>query len=95
MIEDAGATTISFDPNCRPNLVRDKARYVDRMEKRGGEWKIAARKCLVEWGSEGMQSEGAAALNLVVGTIARDSSDCSYERPLTSDLARHGLRLGV
>lgn len=33
MIEDAaGATTISFDPNCRPNLVRDKVRYVDRMD---------------------------------------------------------------
>ena len=33
MIEDAGgATTISFDPNCRPNLVGDKARYVDRMD---------------------------------------------------------------
>jgi fructokinase len=33
MIEDAaGATTISFDPNCRPNLVKDKPRYVDRMD---------------------------------------------------------------
>jgi fructokinase len=33
MIGDAGnATTISFDPNCRPNLVRDKARYVDQMD---------------------------------------------------------------
>ena len=33
MIEDAGgSTTISFDPNCRPNLVRDKARYVDQMD---------------------------------------------------------------
>jgi fructokinase len=33
MIEDAGgATTVSFDPNCRPNLVRDKARYVDQMD---------------------------------------------------------------
>src|SRR6266436_3936106 len=33
MIEDAdGATTISFDPNCRPNLVRDKARYVEHMD---------------------------------------------------------------
>ena len=32
MIEDAGgSTTISFDPNCRPNLVRHKARYVDEM----------------------------------------------------------------
>lgn len=27
-----GLTTISFDPNCRPTLVRDKAAYVARME---------------------------------------------------------------
>src|SRR6266404_1231056 len=33
MIEDAdGVTTISFDPNCRPNLVKLKARYVDQMD---------------------------------------------------------------
>ena len=33
LIDDAGASvTISFDPNCRPNLVRHKARYVDRMD---------------------------------------------------------------
>jgi fructokinase len=25
-------TTVSFDPNCRPNLVRDKADYIARME---------------------------------------------------------------
>ncbi len=32
MLEDAGgSTTISFDPNCRPNLVRHKARYVEQM----------------------------------------------------------------
>ena len=32
MVEDArGSVTISFDPNCRPKLVRDKARYVERM----------------------------------------------------------------
>src|ERR1700722_15061218 len=32
MVEDAsGSATISFDPNCRPNLVRHKARYVERM----------------------------------------------------------------
>jgi fructokinase len=29
--EAKGSTTISFDPNCRPNLVRDKAGYVERM----------------------------------------------------------------
>jgi fructokinase len=27
-----GATTISFDPNCRPSLVRDKVDYVGRMD---------------------------------------------------------------
>jgi fructokinase len=33
MIKDArGSTTISFDPNCRPNLVLDKADYVRRMD---------------------------------------------------------------
>jgi fructokinase len=32
MIEDArGSVTISFDPNCRPKLVKHKARYVERM----------------------------------------------------------------
>jgi fructokinase len=34
MIEDArGSTTISFDPNCRPNLIDDKAEYVLRMDQ--------------------------------------------------------------
>jgi fructokinase len=33
LVDDARrATTISFDPNCRPGLVRDKADYVRRME---------------------------------------------------------------
>jgi fructokinase len=33
MVKDAGGSvTISFDPNCRPNLVRRKARYVDQMD---------------------------------------------------------------
>jgi fructokinase len=33
MVEDArGSVTISFDPNCRPNLVKHKTRYVDRMD---------------------------------------------------------------
>lgn len=33
LIADAKPTsTISFDPNCRPNLVKDKAAYLDRMQ---------------------------------------------------------------
>ena len=34
MVEDArGSTTISFDPNCRPKLIGDKAQYVRRMDQ--------------------------------------------------------------
>src|SRR5882724_6200532 len=37
MVEDArGSVTISFDPNCRPNLVTHKARYVERMDAFAG-----------------------------------------------------------
>ncbi len=33
MLEDArGSTTVSFDPNCRPKLVKDKARYIEQMD---------------------------------------------------------------
>jgi fructokinase len=33
MVKDAGGSvTISFDPNCRPNLVGHKARYVEQMD---------------------------------------------------------------
>jgi hypothetical protein len=70
-------------------------RYIDRLEKRNGEWKIAARKCLVEWGNENMQVEGMAEVYAAVGKVARDRSDCSYDRPLQNDPARDGLRMGV
>ena len=34
MIEDGrGSTTISFDPNCRPDLICDKAEYLHRMDQ--------------------------------------------------------------
>jgi fructokinase len=34
MIEDGrGSTTISFDPNCRPDLIGDKAEYVRRIDQ--------------------------------------------------------------
>jgi fructokinase len=42
MIDEArGSTTISFDPNCRPNLVHDQAGYVGRMNR------LAARADIV------------------------------------------------
>lgn len=70
-------------------------RYIDRMEKRDGEWRIAARKCLVEWTSPNMTVPEMAEVYAAVGKVARDHSDCSYDRPLTIDLSRLGIRLGV
>jgi hypothetical protein len=73
-------------------------RYLDRLEKRGGRWAIAARKCVLEWwGSpiEGAVTEEWRAAFAAGGRVAKDRSDCSYERPLTVEAARVGLRLGV
>jgi ketosteroid isomerase-like protein len=76
-------------------LAMSGGRYVDRMEKCDGEWRIAARKCLVEWGSANMRVPEMAAVYAAVGKVARDKSDCSYDRPLTNDPARVGIRMGV
>lgn len=68
-------------------------RYIDRIERRAGEWRIAARKCVPDWGGVPSQSwlspEAAAAL-ASSGTTARGPGDCSYERPLTIDTSRIG-----
>jgi ketosteroid isomerase-like protein len=68
-------------------------RYIDRMERRDGVWRIAARKCVPDWGGQpekGWLSPEAAAALASSGHTARDSSDVSYERPLTIDPARVG-----
>lgn len=69
-------------------------RYVDRLERREGKWRIAARKLLVEWWDEGAVSPEMAAIYAAVGKVARDRSDCSYDRPLTIDPDRVGIRMG-
>ena len=68
-------------------------RYIDRMEKRDGQWRIAARKCVPDWGGQpqaGWLSPGAAAALAGSGHCSRDREDVSYERPLTIDPARIG-----
>lgn len=69
-------------------------RYVDRMQRCDGEWRIAARKLLVEWWGEGAVSPEMAAIYAAVGKVARDRSDCSYDRPLTVDPHRVGVSMG-
>jgi hypothetical protein len=56
-------------------------RYVDRFERRAGEWRIAARVVVVEALSE----LGPADMSVVDQAFApsrQDRSDPSYERPL-------------
>jgi len=69
-----------------PSVSLHGGRYLDRLEKRGGKWAIAARKCVIEWGGSlndiGVPAEAAAAYALT-GIASRDCSDPSYQRPST------------
>jgi hypothetical protein len=60
-------------------------RYIDRLEKRGGSWKIAMRYCVVEAmgqvSSCQMPFDGIADVD-ANGAAATDRSDPSYRRPL-------------
>jgi hypothetical protein len=66
-------------------------RYVDRFERRGGRWGIAARLCVVEWATNpaSLLPPDAGDMGLV-GTLARDRTDVSYQRPLEAQRAPTG-----
>lgn len=69
-------------------------RYIDRMEKRAGDWRILARKCVSEWGGTPSASKVAPEFMAMLresGVVARDKSDSSYERPLTIASGRIGI----
>lgn len=62
-------------------------RYLDRMEKRDGQWKIAFRHNVIEWSGTvpTMAIPFAEVEDLALnGLAARDSSDPSYRRPLVN-----------
>jgi hypothetical protein len=54
-------------------------RYVDRFERRGGEWRIAVRNVVAEWSSS---LTPTPLLGEPYPDGVRDSSDMSYQRPL-------------
>ena len=64
-------------------------RYVDRLERRDGRWRIAVRRATVELAFTAdarlLQSSFFQAQGYEHGT--RDRSDLSYQRPLTADRA--------
>ncbi len=74
-----------------PALSLGGGRYIDRMERRGGRWAIAQRKCLYDWqGVPGDYDLSPAQIEKMLGAgpATRDQSDPSYERPLRVDPKR-------
>lgn len=67
-------------------------RYIDRLEKRDGHWKIAARACINEWMAElnRIKIEDPKTLAEIAepGVSTRDKTDRSYERPLITRVPR-------
>jgi hypothetical protein len=69
-----------------PPLTLCGGRYIDRFERRNGEWRIAARMSLLEW--QGTPGEIFVSREQVLPDghghrARRDRLDPSYERPLT------------
>ena len=64
-------------------------RYVDRLEKRDGEWRIALRRCTVDLLIAGDASILEMPQFKAGGYIkgSRDRDDISYARPMTLDAA--------
>lgn len=67
------------------SITLHSGRYLDRFEKRAGEWRIAARVCIVEWHGklgEVEMDDAFRAQQELPGVAARSRIDRSYERPL-------------
>jgi hypothetical protein len=60
-------------------------RYLDRLERRDGAWRIAVRRCTIEWAftADGSMMRSGAFKGFLKGTW--DESDPSYTRPLQLD----------
>jgi SnoaL-like domain len=62
-------------------------RYIDRLERRAGDWRIALRTNVIEWSGlvPTMAIPFAEVADIHVnGTPSRDKQDPSYQRPLTN-----------
>ena len=62
-------------------------RYIDRLERRGGQWGIVLRRATVEIAMEGkaILPNGKGVLGSGYLKGSRDRSDPSYQRPLTTE----------
>ncbi|WP_068088769.1 nuclear transport factor 2 family protein [Novosphingobium rosa] len=67
-------------------------RYIDRFERREGEWAVAQRACLVEWNGKLDPAEAAMDPDLFLRG-SWDRSDPSYMRPLILERPHRDLGL--
>ena len=67
--------------NVKPDhrLLSVGGRYIDRFERRVGEWKVADRQVVLDWDTFGPPDPEAPRAPFVAGR--RDRSDLVYERP--------------
>ena len=69
------------------SLVLAGGRYLDRFERRGGEWRIALRTNLIEWAClpPAIPPPFADVPDIAVnGVSSRSKDDPSYQRPLSN-----------
>ena len=74
------------------SVVLAGGRYIDRLERRGGEWRIALRHNVIEWATMPpvIPVPFADVPDIAAnGVSSRDKDDPSYQRPLTNRRARN------
>ncbi|MGE0385830.1 MAG: nuclear transport factor 2 family protein [Gammaproteobacteria bacterium] len=70
-------------------------RYIDRFERRGGRWAIAARVCFTEWNGATQKIDFPPEVQAMLaqsGIAALDRTDLSYARPLAITRAHTSAR---
>ncbi len=60
-------------------------RYIDRLERRNGEWRIAVRRVMIDWTARAETAVFADVAEYPGGK--RDRTDLSYQRPLEAPKA--------
>ncbi len=69
------------------SLVLAGGRYIDRLERRGGEWRIALRTNIIEWATlpPAIPPPFSDVPDIAVnGVSSRSKDDPSYQRPLVN-----------
>jgi hypothetical protein len=70
-----------------PHHIQFTGRYVDRFEKRNGQWKIAVRLNVLDTTDERIDPGGLLG-DMMYAPSARDRTDPAFQRPLTVDPSR-------